>query len=99
MKAAPACLMLITLLSSSLLFSQENISKENTVKQITKIVVPAKNKDSNQQISKTTHYNKIANVSLPENSNVSKVQQVTTKRKAIMEVSTSTVPRTTLDFF
>ena len=95
MKAAPACILLITFLSSSLLFSQENVSinKKRTVENI---VIKPLNHDSKVPKEKLVSYAHISQQS------INKAKKTNIKTKATIEITKTldtSVPRTTLDFF
>ncbi|WP_299222866.1 hypothetical protein [uncultured Aquimarina sp.] len=95
MRAAPAYLMLITFFSCSLLFCQENVSNDKT--RITKNTI----QESITHSSKIPEKNKIAYPdTLKPSTNKSKIAE--TNSKVTLEISetvTTSVPRTTLDFF
>ncbi|WP_299442037.1 hypothetical protein [uncultured Aquimarina sp.] len=95
MKAAPACILLITFLSSSLLFSQENISvNKNKIAEST--ILKSVNHETKLPKEKLNSYTNTSQQS------ISKTKKTNSKTKATLEMTKTidtSVPRTTLDFF
>ncbi|WP_299261597.1 hypothetical protein [uncultured Aquimarina sp.] len=95
MRAAPACLILITFFSCNLLFCQENVSNNTT--RINKKII----QESITSSSKIPKKNKIDYFNtLKPQTNKSKTAE--SKSKVTLEIAETvitSVPRTTLDFF
>ncbi|WP_298548996.1 hypothetical protein [uncultured Aquimarina sp.] len=95
MRAAPACLMLITFLSCNLLFCQKNVSIDKT--SITKSTI----QESITHSPKILEKDKIDHLNIVKSS-TNKAKTAEARSKVTLEISetvTTSVPRTTLDFF
>ncbi|WP_378175937.1 hypothetical protein [Aquimarina sp. SS2-1] len=102
MKAAPACLLLISFLSTSLFFAQEHItnSKLETTKNNNQKSIRHSTKTFEEKL---ISYTEPLDLSESTNTNTNtKSKKTDIKRKTTLQMTETTqtsVPRTTIDFF
>ncbi|MDY8138947.1 hypothetical protein [Aquimarina sp. 2201CG5-10] len=106
MKTAPKCLIFIALLSSSVLLSQENISiknnkdvSTNTTNTSENYDVDTRNKTVVVSKSKMTKVQKIVNNKKSDKKSGLDKNATGKAKLEMSEISSVSVPRTTIDFF
>lgn len=103
MKVAPTCLIIIIVLFSNSLFSQENNSVKNEIDFDNNLVSISESdnsqiKEKNQTLVKTMNVKQNMNSLEPSNSIVFDTK-IPKQTKAAIETSEALPPRTTIDFF